>query len=43
MQKKINIGDESAKGKKRQFHKKENGIMVSGGICRKGLGKLIFS
>ena len=26
----------------RQFHKKENGIMVSGGICRQGLSKLIF-
>ena len=42
-QKKINRGDESAMGKiTRQFHKKENGIMVSGGICREGLSKLIF-
>ena len=26
----------------RQFHKKLNGLMVSGGICKEGLGKLIF-
>ena len=27
---------------KREFHKKVNGIMVSGGICRAGLGEIIF-
>ena len=26
----------------RQYHKKVNGILVSGGICREGLGRLIF-
>ena len=26
----------------REFHKKVNGIMVSGGICRAGLGEIIF-
>lgn len=26
----------------REFYKKENAIMISGGICNKGLGKLIF-
>ena len=42
-QKKINRGNESAMGKiTRQFHKKENGTMVSGGICREGLSKLVF-
>ena len=42
-QKQINRGDELAMKKiTRQFHKKENGIMVSGGICREGLSKLIF-
>ena len=39
----IKNGNESALKKvTRQFHKKQNGIMVSGGICREGLGKLIF-
>lgn len=42
-QKQINRGDELAMKKiTRQFHKKENGLMVSGGICKDGLGKLIF-
>jgi len=42
-QKKINRGDECALQKiTREFPKKENGVMVSGGICRDGLGKLIF-
>ena len=42
-QKKINRGNESSIGKiTRQFHKKENGIMVSGGKCREGLSKLVF-
>ena len=36
-------GNEIALRKKqREFHKKEIGLMVSGGICNKGLGKLIF-
>ena len=26
----------------REFHKKENGVIVSGGISKDGLGKLIF-
>ena len=39
----IKNGNENALKKvTRQFHKKQNGIMVSGGICREGLGKLIF-
>ena len=42
-QKKINRGDESAmKNITREFHKKENGVIVSGGISKDGLGKLIF-
>ena len=41
--KKINRGDEQDIEKvTRQFHKRENGIIVSGGICKDGLGKLIF-
>ena len=39
----ISKGNEKAlKIKQREFHKKEIGLMVSGGICNKGLGKLIF-
>ena len=39
----IRQGNEIALRKKqREFHKKEIGLMVSGGICNKGLGKLIF-
>lgn len=39
----IKNGDEFALKKiTREFHKKEAGIMVSGGICDKGLGHLIF-
>ena len=42
-QKKINRGDELAMKKvTREFHKKENGVIVSGGISKDGLGKLIF-
>jgi len=26
----------------REFHKKENGVIASGGISKDGLGKLIF-
>ena len=26
----------------RPFHKKESGLMVSGGICEQGLGNLVF-
>ena len=39
----IKSGNENALKKvTRQFHKKQNGIIVSGRICREGLGKLIF-
>ena len=39
----IKDGNEKAlKNITREFHKKETGIMVSGGISSEGLGKLIF-
>ena len=39
----IKNGNENALKKvTREFHKNYNGIMVSGGICEEGLGKLIF-
>ena len=37
-----NGNESSIKLVTREFHKKVNGIMVSGGICRAGLGEIIF-
>ena len=43
LKEKINRGNECALRKIiREFHKKENGVIVSGGISKDGLGKLIF-
>jgi len=42
-QKYIKNGNESALSKiNREFHKKSNGLMISGGICKEGLGQIIF-
>jgi len=42
-QKLISRGNEIAlKKKQREIHKKEIGLMISGGICNEGLGKIIF-
>ena len=42
-QKKINRGDELAMKKiTREFNKKENGVIISGGISKDGLGELIL-
>ena len=42
-EKKLKTGNESTISLiNKEFHKKVNGIMVSGGICREGLGRIIF-
>lgn len=41
--KKLKNGNESAISLiNKEFHKKVNGIMISGGICKEGLGRIIF-
>ena len=43
MEKKLRAGDEKANElATRQYHKFNNGILVSGGICDEGLGQIIF-
>ena len=43
MQKYLKSGNEKALQLiAKPFHKKENGLMVSGGICEQGLGNLVF-
>ena len=41
--KKLKNGNEAAISLiNKEFHKKVNGIMISGGICKEGLGRVIF-
>ena len=42
-EKRLRNGDEKALAiVNKEFFKKDNGIMISGGICKEGLGRIIF-